>query len=481
MTALSIQGTLDALSAIGHYVLSTGTEAGLSKSAAYRLRLAVDEIVTATITRSYSETGTTALVEIRTELHDQTLRLIVEDTAVPFDPTSIPRPTSFDQPLDDADDAGLGILLAIESVDALEYERVGDRNRTVFIMHVEEAPPVEPAAVGDLPSQGGLLIEIDAERRAREVAEITESDSFQEIRLRAAELRAARVMIDQQRELIDRSRIEVKRAAHALLLTERIDKDVQLGRQIQMSFMPNSLPQIAGWELAGRFRPSRKVSADWYDAFYLSNIERLGLVMADVCDKGIGAAMFMALVRSLLRAYSQLPVAWIPGGNGTGDPTASVMLRGAMEQTNNYVVKNHGETAMFATLFFGILDPATGVLHYVNGGHEPPVIAGGHGIKRRLDPTSFAVGIVEDAEFAVERTELEPGDSLLAYTDGVTDARNASNEPFTERRLLSLAGERVSGAEELLDRIMDDLEGHVGTTGQFDDISLLAVSRSASA
>src|SRR5581483_8579276 len=127
--------------------------------------------------------------------------------------------------------------------------------------------------------------------------------------------------------------------------------------------------------------PSRKVSADWYDAFYLDNIDQLGLVIADVCDKGIGAAMFMALIRSLVRAFAQLPASWVPAGPGAEDTVASVMLRAAMEQTNRYVVKNHGDAAMFATLFFGMLDPETGVLHYVNGGHEPPVLAGAGRVK----------------------------------------------------------------------------------------------------
>jgi sigma-B regulation protein RsbU (phosphoserine phosphatase) len=186
--------------------------------------------------------------------------------------------------------------------------------------------------------------------------------------------------------------------------------------------------------------------------------------------------MFMALSRSLLRAYSQLPSVWLPTSL-EGEPAARLVLRGAMEQTNNYVVKNHGEMAMFATLFFGMLDPATGVLHYVNSGHEPPVIVGSSGVKRRLQPTSVAIGILEDAEFSIEQVELEPGDCLLAFTDGVNEARNAQNEPFGEGRMLTLAANGTNGAGALLDSLMQEVEAHIGTIGQLDDISLLAVSR----
>src|SRR5262249_55326903 len=173
----------------------------------------------------------------------------------------------------------------------------------------------------------------------------------------------------------------------------------------QLSFLPKELPQQAGWELTGRFRPARQVAGDWYDAFNLEHVRRLGLVIADVCDKGVGPAMLMALMRSLIRAFAQqpsalrsldgldpalLPPAAGPARRRAGPTAGSTALKSAVEQTNNYIARSHGDTGMFATLFFGVLDPATGLLQYINGGHEPPMIIGRDGIKARLRPTRMA-------------------------------------------------------------------------------------------
>jgi sigma-B regulation protein RsbU (phosphoserine phosphatase) len=279
-----------------------------------------------------------------------------------------------------------------------------------------------------------------------------------------------------------------------MLLTEKIERDVQIARQIQLSFLPTTLPEQPGWELAGRFRPARQVAGDWYDAFAMEQVRRLGLVIADVCDKGVGPAMFMALMRSLIRAFAQQPSAmrWFdafdtdtpapalePGvGRRRTAPTAgSTALKSAMEQTNNYIAKNHGDTGMFATLFFGILDPATGLLQYVNGGHEPPMIIGPEGVKNRLKPTGMAVGILENSEFTIESVQLQPGEIFLAFTDGVTDARIPAIEFFSVERLLALANQPVSTANGLADRLMDSLQAHIADADQFDDITILAARR----
>src|SRR5262249_19237014 len=160
----------------------------------------------------------------------------------------------------------------------------------------------------------------------------------------------ARLQSQVAKDLFDHQRI-----AAALATSERYERDVQIGRQIQASFLPDTLPQANGWEISARFQPAREVAGDWYDAFSLTH-GRVGLVIADVCDKGVGAALFMALMRSLIRAYAQqhyalrwldavasddlsAPHASTPGGRRLPPSVGVTALRNAIELTNNYIVR----------------------------------------------------------------------------------------------------------------------------------------------
>src|SRR6185295_3398345 len=147
------------------------------------------------------------------------------------------------------------------------------------------------------------------------------------------------------------------------LYAKSLERELEIGREIQRSFLPEELPRAEGWEIAARFRPARQVAGDFYDAFALPSSGRIGLVVADVCDKGVGAALFMALFRSLVRATAT-GMAW--------EADAAAGLLRVVRLTNDYIARTHGRSNMFATLFFGVLDPATGDLAYVNGGHEAP-------------------------------------------------------------------------------------------------------------
>jgi sigma-B regulation protein RsbU (phosphoserine phosphatase) len=245
----------------------------------------------------------------------------------------------------------------------------------------------------------------------------------------------------------------------------KFERDVQIGRQIQADFLPEQLPQPPGWEIVACFHPARQVAGDFYDAFTLSD-GQIGLVIADVVDKGVGAALFMALFRSLIRFFGE--------EHHSGGTSA---LEG-VKLTNDYISHNHSRSNMFATLFFGVLDPITGLLAYINGGHNPPVILDPAGaIKARLKPTGPAVGMLPDMIFNIQQVTLEPGDMLLTFTDGVLDARDPAGELFTENRLLSLLSEPAPSAPALLDRLEASLNAHIADADQFDDITILAARR----
>lgn len=273
---------------------------------------------------------------------------------------------------------------------------------------------------------------------------------------------------------------------HLLLDRQRelliVERDVEVGRQIQADLLPETLPSLPGWEIDTRFRPAKQVSGDFFDAF-LAGDGRVGLVVADVCDKGVGAALFMALSRSLLRAFGWLSEGCpFPSGDGvTRLASTSPDLTGEpVRLTNEYIARFHANMNMFVTMFFGMLDPSTGLLRYINAGHNPPIVMGKEGmVKARLAPTGPALGIVAGADFRVGEQMMEPGDYVLAFTDGVTEARVPKGGLYTDQRLVTLVQAQLpDSASGLLDRINAALNQHMAGRGLADDITMLAVRRS---
>ena len=277
-----------------------------------------------------------------------------------------------------------------------------------------------------------------------------------------------------------RSLDKAKQAVEAY--SEALDRELEKGRQIQRNFLPDQILQLPNWEIATCFFPALQVSGDFYDAFLLPG-ECVGLVIADVCDKGVGSALFMALSRSLIRVFSgesslhDLPTSAIDEKMQATTDAHQINALKAVALTNDYIAQEHGEEGMFATVFFGVLDPKTGLLAYINAGHVPPYIVGSAGVKQRLKPTGPAVGIMPHMKFSIQEVQIEPGDILLGYTDGVTEAQDPSGEFYTINRLLSLLEQPASTASDLLERIKENLFIHMDKAEQFDDITMLAVHR----
>ena len=252
-----------------------------------------------------------------------------------------------------------------------------------------------------------------------------------------------------------------------------LEREFEIGREIQAGFLPESLPQPKGWEIAASLKAAREVAGDFYDVFELTD-GRLGLVIADVCDKGLGAALFMTLFRSLIRAIASVDV--LAHSESTGGIDSAMRLKNAVSLTNNYVAETHGKTSMFATIFFGILDTRTGVLAYVNGGHLPPMVINKRGAIEMLKRTGPAVGLVTDAQYAIRQAVIERGDTLFAYTDGLTDTANAAGEFFSEEGLSPLLG-RDQKLSLSLGHIQELVENYAAGIQQVDDITMLAVRR----
>ncbi|MDY6937716.1 MAG: GAF domain-containing SpoIIE family protein phosphatase [Cyanobacteriota bacterium] len=271
--------------------------------------------------------------------------------------------------------------------------------------------------------------------------------------------------------------------------SKALDRELEKGRQIQIDFLPSKIPQPPNWEIAACFHPAQQVAGDFYDVFALDDC--IGFAIADVCDKGVGAALFMALFRSLIRVFSGQTQLQGLSLISEEDPSTSENIKfsskiaskhqcqalQAVKMTNNYIAQNHWQLSMFATLFFGILDPESGLLCYVNGGHEPLTIVTHTGEKKQLTPTGPAVGMIPNAKFKSDRVILEPGDLLIGYTDGVTEAKNMDGELFNRQRLLSLLDLPFDSASDLLDRIETHLFRYIDDAPQFDDITMLSIQR----
>jgi sigma-B regulation protein RsbU (phosphoserine phosphatase) len=248
--------------------------------------------------------------------------------------------------------------------------------------------------------------------------------------------------------------------------TLHVKHELELGRQIQADFLPASLPQPEGWEVAVSFEPAFEVAGDFYDAFMLGN-DRLCFVIADVCGKGVGAALFMSLVRSLMRAYAE------QARGGDKDILNAVTL------TNSYLTRHHRlkKSYLFTTLLFGVLDTRKGVLRYISAGHYPPMVLSKSGGLSSLSLCGPALGIVEEPDYVIREFSLAKGDILLAYTDGIIEAKNAVEDLYTKERLVSVLDSRPDSAATMLRRIEAGIKAFAGATEQSDDITMMAIRR----
>jgi serine phosphatase RsbU (regulator of sigma subunit)/DNA-binding NarL/FixJ family response regulator len=247
------------------------------------------------------------------------------------------------------------------------------------------------------------------------------------------------------------------------LARQRVAKELALAGQIQASFLPDTLPDVPGWQLAAMLEPARETSGDFYDFIPLSN-GRLGILVADVADKGMGAALYMALCRTLIRTYA-----------AEHDARPDLVL-GA---TNRRILMD-ARANMFVTVFYGILDPASGTLTYGNAGHNPPYLlsAQNRDMVQELHGTGMALGVIEDVTWKQDTVRLAPGDVLVLYSDGITEAQDQHGAFFGEKRLLQAAQANLGGsAQDIQDALIVEIREFVGEAPQFDDITLMVMAR----
>lgn len=247
---------------------------------------------------------------------------------------------------------------------------------------------------------------------------------------------------------------------------ESIKGDLVVAGEIQQAILPRQLPQIADIaehvDLFASMTPAKEVGGDFYDFFKIDD-NRMGIVIADVSGKGVPASIFMAVSRTLLRATGM-----------RGLPSDECLT------SVNKMLCNESVDSMFVTMFYGIYDIQTGVMEYTNAGHNPPYIIRAATGKAEALPFSqdIVAGMFDDIVFTTQKLQLEQGDSLVMFTDGVTEAFNTNGEQFDESGLeKSLEGMANEKAEDVTRKILNDVNTFAGEEPQSDDITIMTLRR----
>jgi serine phosphatase RsbU (regulator of sigma subunit) len=240
---------------------------------------------------------------------------------------------------------------------------------------------------------------------------------------------------------------------------QHLEQELKVARDIQKSLLPSFCPFVPGFELAADWRSASEVSGDFYDFVTLAG-GKLGLLIADVSDKGVPAALFMALSRSLVRS----------GVIGASGPSEG------LRRANTWIIKD-SQSDMFVTLFYGVLDPAARTLIYANAGHNPPLLyRAASGTIESLAAKGIVLGVLPEIELEERQVTMVPGDLLVLYTDGVTEAINEHEEAFGEERLIQAVRQHHDlEAREVIAQIRAAVLAFTGDRPRFDDATLVVL------
>ena len=272
----------------------------------------------------------------------------------------------------------------------------------------------------------------------------------------------------------------VKEVIHQAVKIRVLERELEIGRRIQKGFLPHAELSIEGWDIESYFKPAHEVAGDFYDYFEIKSLGCMAMVVGDVCDKGVGAALFMSLFRSLIRS-SALSFDYTEWENGDREkytsPGFEDVLSYSIRLVNQYVATTHAKDSMFATIFFALLEPETGKFSYINAGHEAPCLIASNGEITRLETTGPIVGLFTQAQHSVKSGKIAKGEVLLSFTDGISEAKNYKGEEFGEERVIDIFRSGGSGVIEAVSKLVSAVSEFTGSTKQFDDITVLAVER----
>jgi len=272
------------------------------------------------------------------------------------------------------------------------------------------------------------------------------------------EVRFLRLMANQAAIAIEKARLhreEIER--------HRLEQELAVGQQIQLSMLPKDCPVVPGWEFAAVYQAARQVGGDFYDFFELPGEPRqLGIVIADVADKGVPAALMMALSRTIIRTIAL----------GGRSPSSALMRA-------NELIVNDSRSGLFVTAFYATLDTHSGRLTYANAGHNRPLwLQVRSGEIQEVTAPGIVLGVLEDIELEEREIDVAPGDLLVFYTDGVTEAMNTGGQQFDGERLrAAVAANPDASAQQILSAVVDAVRAFTGDAPQSDDLTLFVAKR----
>jgi len=264
----------------------------------------------------------------------------------------------------------------------------------------------------------------------------------------------------QKNEELQKAYAELQAAEVELVRTERLQRDLELAAQVQRGLLPKEFPRVAGLSFAARAQPAREIGGDFYDAFQLDE-HHVGLLIADVSDKSIHAAIFMAIARALFHT----------------EVRRTLSPREVVSVVHHLLLEVSSEDNQFVTAFYGVLHLDTRHMTYVRAGHDRPLLLHRDGALDVLPGTGRFIGMLDDVEIEECSLELHGGDRLILYSDGVVDARNAADERFGSDRLVEVVkAHPTAEAETISAAIMQGVLAFQGDAPQFDDITLLVAA-----
>lgn len=336
------------------------------------------------------------------------------------------------------------------------------QNRTVTVLLPLEADPVswleiQPAAGGeaDISAAGRLLMAVPISIKNDLFGVMLVEEAARGRRFRARRIEIINGIAQQAALAIQNDLLQQE-----MVVRERLETEALLARQIQQTFIPQSLPEHQAWQFAALWRTARQVGGDFYDVIELPD-NKLGLFIADVADKGMPAALFMALTRTLLRAAAI-------------EMTSPVDV---LRRVNDQLLPDT-QQGMFVTAVYGVLDLASGAFNFVNAGHNPPFWVTAGGAVEKLTRTGMALGVVEQPNMLERSISFSEGDLLLLYTDGLTEAFSPAGDFFGDERLANaLALLPSHTADEVLRVVEDQVNEFIETNPLGDDLTMLAVKR----
>ena len=569
MEAVTLPGNLDALSPIRDYVKEAAGAAGLDHTAIYNLLLAVDEIATNVVLHGYEEAGLTGDITIAATEQDGSLVIGLSDHGKSYDPHlhEVPDDDDLFKELSDRPIGGLGIMLAQEGVDDLQYESSDSGNVHRFVVHLKAAAETKPAPEKEMSDERRKLeillriskslgheIQLDpllklivaevtaamqadrstlflVDRRKPDelVSRVAEGMVAQEIRIRfgigiagttaqtqqtinipdayndirfnpafdkSSGFRTKSILstpiVNQSNHLIGVVQVLNKKAGgaftkedeqfldaicvqlsialeraemvQAYLQSQIVTKSLELAKEIQMGLVPKdfpALPEFKEIDIYATIIPALEVGGDLYDFFPLDQ-DRICFIIGDVSDKGIPAALFMAMART---AFKMSAIA----------SPESIGL--TMGRVNQFLCESNPQQ-MFVTGFAGILDLRTGRVDYADAGHEPPFILQPDGKVLKVDKVGgIVLGFMPGMAFKSGVMQLNPGEALVLYTDGVTEAMNVGHQLFGAEAIeetLARSGENAD-SETIIKVLLREMSMFVGEAHQSDDITMLVI------